>query len=202
VTAHADSAPGPALRDWAFAVYDRPGVQQACLELQDHHGMDVVVLLWCIWAGEHHGIIDAGVMERVVAETRAWQADIVAPLRAVRRRLKQTGAEASSGIGEPGVAAAPGMAETQQRLRSQVAETELVAEVIQLDRLEASTLASSAVGESQAVSVVGGRPGEAAVRANLTWLVSAGGLDPDPVRSAAIDALLTAVAGTRSCPAH
>lgn len=194
----ADADPVPSLRDWAFAAYDHPDVQEACLELQDRHGMDVVALLWCIWAGEHHGVIDAGAMERIVAETRAWQADIVAPLRAVRRRLKQTGAESSPGVTPPVVAATPDMADTHERLRSRVADVELAAEVIQLDRLDASTLAAADNEDAPQVSAVAGRPGEAAVRANLACLVSAGGHEPDPARAAAIETLAATLAEARS----
>ncbi|MFN3216753.1 MAG: TIGR02444 family protein [Acidimicrobiales bacterium] len=191
----ADTDPVPSLREWAFAAYDRPGVQEACLELQDRHGMDVVALLWCIWAGEHHGVIDAGAVERIVAETAAWQTEVVAPLRAVRRRLKHADASVAA-TGRQADADADRAA--RDRLRSQVADAELAAEVIQLDRLEASTLTASAVGEAPAPSAVAGHPGEAAMRANMAALVSAGGLDSDPARAVAIEALLATVAGVGS----
>jgi len=198
VTAKADAS--PTLRDWAFAAYERPGVQEACLELQDRHEMDVVALLWCVWVGEHHGSVEAEVMGRVVGEIAGWQAEVVAPLRAVRRRLKQADAAALSGGGESAVAAATVTPDTKDCLRSQVADAELSAEVIQLDRLESSTLAGSEVQETAGASVVAGPPGEAAVRANLSCLIALGGPVPvpDPGLGAAVEALLAALAGSGS----
>ena len=194
----AEPGPVPSLRNWAFAAYSGPGVQEACLDLQDRHGMDVVTLLWCIWAGEHHGAIDADVIGRIVAETAAWQAEVVAPLRAVRRRLKQADAAALSGAGEPAVAGASVTPDTKERLRSQVADAELAAEVIQLDRLESSTLAAPAGQETAGASTVAGPPGEAAVQANLASLIALGGPVADPGCGAAVAALLAALAGSGS----
>ena len=38
---------------WRFALgfYARPGVAPACLELQDRHGKDVLIALYCCWVG-------------------------------------------------------------------------------------------------------------------------------------------------------
>jgi uncharacterized protein (TIGR02444 family) len=189
----ADTGPVPSLRDWAFAAYDRPGVQEACLELQDRHGMDVVALLWCIWAGEHHGVVDSEVMGPIVAETAAWQAEVVTPLRAVRRRLKHAVADASTATAEGEVTAAALTSETRERLRRQVADAELAAEVIQLDRLDAATMVAS-VTMASGVSAVAGPPGGTAVRANLARLVSVDGHEPDPDRTATVEALLASIA--------
>jgi uncharacterized protein (TIGR02444 family) len=186
----AGPSPVPSLRDWAFAAYERPGVQEACLALQDRHGMDVVALLWCIWAGEHHGVIDAEAMGPILADTAAWQAEIVAPLRAVRRRLKHADDVASSGAGELALDAGPHLPDAQARLRRQVADAELAAEVIQLERLDAATQASS-----RSTSVVR-RTGAAAVHANLAGLVVASGSGEDHDRDRMIATLVSRLSGT------
>ena len=37
------------LWEWAKAVYERPGVEAALLELQDGHGQSIPLLLWAAW---------------------------------------------------------------------------------------------------------------------------------------------------------
>ncbi|HEY9218729.1 MAG TPA: TIGR02444 family protein, partial [Phenylobacterium sp.] len=39
------------LWDWVVAVYERPGVPEACLTLQDDHGQHTSLLLWAAWTG-------------------------------------------------------------------------------------------------------------------------------------------------------
>ena len=36
--------------EWALAAWARPGVADACLELQDAHGQNPPLLLWVVWA--------------------------------------------------------------------------------------------------------------------------------------------------------
>ncbi len=69
--------------DWAVAVYERPGVAEACLRLQDAHGQCVPLLLWAAWSGETQNPVAA----EAAARARSWLA-VIEPLRAVRRRLK------------------------------------------------------------------------------------------------------------------
>ena len=47
---------------WQFsgAVYAHPGVAEACLDLQDRHGLDVNLLLFCAWAGVQGRVFDGG----------------------------------------------------------------------------------------------------------------------------------------------
>ena len=72
--------------DWAIAAYARPGVAEACLDLQDTHCQNVPLLLWAIWRG--------GDVMAAVAVAREWEGEVVGPLRGVRRRLKgRAGAE-------------------------------------------------------------------------------------------------------------
>ena len=66
--------------DWAVAVYARPSVAEACLDLQDTYGQNVPLLLWAAWRG--------GDVAAAVALARQWEDEVVAPLRGVRRRLK------------------------------------------------------------------------------------------------------------------
>ncbi|CAM3654591.1 hypothetical protein BOSP111201_18520 [Bordetella sputigena] len=77
---------------WAFslAIYARPGVPDACLGLQDGHGLDVNVLLFALYAGQRGialGIDDYAALETVVSD---WRRQVVAPLRGIRRHVKTT----------------------------------------------------------------------------------------------------------------
>jgi uncharacterized protein (TIGR02444 family) len=69
--------------DWALAAYDRPGVAEACLALQDDHGQQTAYLLWAAWASPPAGALADG------AElARHWETAILGPVRQSRRALK------------------------------------------------------------------------------------------------------------------
>ena len=69
---------------WALEAYARPGVADACIELQDRHGQNVPLVLWVVWAGRHAG---GGDLERGAALAARWETAAGA-LRSVRRSLK------------------------------------------------------------------------------------------------------------------
>jgi uncharacterized protein (TIGR02444 family) len=75
---------------WSFslALYGRPGVALALIALQDRLGLDVNMLLLCCWAGTVGRVLSAEDIAAVEQIAEPWQAEIVRPLRAVRRRLK------------------------------------------------------------------------------------------------------------------
>jgi uncharacterized protein (TIGR02444 family) len=91
--ATAERAEGPALSDalWGFslAFYALPGVAAALITLQDRDGFDVNLMLFALWLGiSGHGRISCdglAAADRAIANTRS---EIVEPLRALRRRLK------------------------------------------------------------------------------------------------------------------
>lgn len=108
------------LWDWALAVYPRPGVEAACLALQDEHGVNVCYLLWAAWGEAEGRALD---LPAGVDLAQAWEDEISAPLRGVRRQLKPA---------RPGVAEAP-----REGLRAEVKRVELAAERLLLESLEA-----------------------------------------------------------------
>ena len=75
---------------WAFclALYARSEVEEACLNLQDRHGFDVMLVLFCVYAGRVGQALDRATLDDAIAIGRSWGSDIVGPLRLVRRRLK------------------------------------------------------------------------------------------------------------------
>ncbi|MCD6073885.1 MAG: hypothetical protein K0Q70_768 [Rhodospirillales bacterium] len=86
-----DAAISPANPFWNFSLrlYARPRVAPACLALQERRGIDVNVLLYCIWLGADRGV---GVSEadaaKIAACVASWHDAVVRPLRAVRVDMK------------------------------------------------------------------------------------------------------------------
>jgi uncharacterized protein (TIGR02444 family) len=110
---------------WAFAVdlYTAPGVAAACLGLQDQHGCDVNLLLFAAWMGAvRHRTMTAAEMAEAATAVEDWHAEIVRPLRGVRRRLKS---------GPP-----PAPDEASEALRTRIKSIEIEAERIELAVLE------------------------------------------------------------------
>jgi uncharacterized protein (TIGR02444 family) len=75
---------------WQFSlkVYAAPGVAQECLMLQDESGVDVNMLLYCSWRGVEADVLSAATIAHLNEAVQTWRADVVGPLRAVRRSLK------------------------------------------------------------------------------------------------------------------
>lgn len=109
------------LWDWAAAAYARPGVEQACLALQDDHGQNIPLLLWAAWAG----VTDPDLARDAVRAARHWEQAVVGQLRLARRSLKGP----APAIAEPG----------RERLRQDVKAAELAAERLLLEGLEMLT---------------------------------------------------------------
>ena len=76
--------------DFSLRVYGRDGVGAACLHLQENHGIDVNVMLFCLWLGETgRGVLDAEVHQEVVKS-----------LRGLRRILKDGFPDVFQGLRE------------------------------------------------------------------------------------------------------
>jgi len=74
---------------YSLATYARDEVEHLCLRLQDDHGFDVNVLLICLWVAEaDRAVVRSDEIAALRAATAPWMADVVEPLRRVRRRLK------------------------------------------------------------------------------------------------------------------
>jgi uncharacterized protein (TIGR02444 family) len=76
--------------DYSVALYGRPGVEAACLELQRRHGLDVNLVLLCCWQATRGVELDPAALSRASAAVASWQAEVVRPLRALRQRLRAT----------------------------------------------------------------------------------------------------------------
>ena len=103
----------------AIALYRRPGVETACLELQAHGG-DVCLALCGTWLQARNVPMEPSRLEALRAVAQAWQAPVIAPLRALRTSWK------TQALQDPALA----------ELREQVKALELSAERVLLERLE------------------------------------------------------------------
>lgn len=77
----------PPLWDYALGLYQRPGVADACLQLQDTAGADICELLWRCWL-DHHALVPTEKAHNALDEIRTWQTDVTQPIRHLRRMLK------------------------------------------------------------------------------------------------------------------
>jgi uncharacterized protein (TIGR02444 family) len=79
---------------WHFslALYAEPGVGPACLELQDSHGCDVILALYCCWLGASgRGRLDAAAIAAADAALSPWRQGVIERLRDARRGIKALG---------------------------------------------------------------------------------------------------------------
>ncbi|HBX57414.1 TIGR02444 family protein [Pseudomonas sp. UBA2684] len=105
---------------WRFAedLYQRPGVEAACLHLQSQ-GADICLLLCGAWLGRRGVSWNAERAECLRNGAQFWQREVVSVLRHVRQAWR-TAAHDDSALAA---------------LREQVKQLELAAERVQLQRL-------------------------------------------------------------------
>lgn len=132
---------------WLYAsrIYAYPGVEGACLALQDQHGLNVNILLWAAWLGQSGVLLPGTRLAQARAQIGDWDRRIVA-LRQARRGLR-----------EP-VENVPEV--WRKRVRKLALEAELAAEQVALALL--AELASAADRRIEPATR------EAAIRANLS----------------------------------
>jgi uncharacterized protein (TIGR02444 family) len=155
---------------WRFSVafYGRPGVAQACLDLQDCCGVDVNLVLFLLWMATSRRRLASEAVRALDARASDWRSAVVEPLRELRRRLKG---------GAPLVDAA-----TAAAFRDRVKALELEAERLQQEGLYAM-MDGLAVEEAASA--------EAAARANVSAYERVQGRAFDP---SSVDVLIAAIA--------
>jgi uncharacterized protein (TIGR02444 family) len=133
---------------WRFSLrtYRAPGVQEACLALQERCGADVNLLLFCAWVGSDGRALDEATLRSAVGRVGIWQSEVIAPLRLARRGLRRQLADDTIAASAPS-------------LRRRVLALEL-----ELERVEQSLLAEL---ESQWAPPAQRLPPWQAIAANL-----------------------------------
>lgn len=74
--------------DFSLQAYGSDGVAPACLSLQERHGIDVNILLYCVWAGQIGNRMDDGHIALLAAAVNEWHGTIVLSLRRARKQMK------------------------------------------------------------------------------------------------------------------
>ena len=138
----ASPPPGAAFWRFSLAVYRRPGVAPACLALQDRCGLDVNLLLYCLFQARRGRALTTIDLRRAIRRAAPIQAGIIAPLRAARRALKR-----QAGLADRTLAAAAA------RLRRNLLRHELAAERFEQTALSGLHLPSRRLSPDDAATL-------------------------------------------------
>lgn len=160
------------LWEFSLTLYAEPGVAASCLSLQNQHGFDVNLVLFCLWYGFRHGVLTEDLLKTALDTADRWRETVVQPLRSLRTRLKRDLVE-SAYASSPEISA----------LREKIKTAELDAERIQQQELE--KLIEQSVKKSPA-SV----RGEHSTRRNLDKLAASRGAELDTTVSGHFDNLV------------
>ncbi|MDZ7888840.1 MAG: TIGR02444 family protein [Pseudomonas sp.] len=76
------------LWDFAQRLYGRPGVENACLQLQEA-GADVCLLLGGAWLQRHGVACTPARLAQLQAIAQPWQAEVISPLRQLRQSWRK-----------------------------------------------------------------------------------------------------------------
>ncbi len=74
--------------DFSNQIYDRDGVAQLCLRLQDSYQLDVNLLLFCCWSAHFETEVSNEAWQRILNFSKQWKAQVVQPLREARHWMK------------------------------------------------------------------------------------------------------------------
>ena len=107
------------LWSFSFAIYARPGVEDACLQLQTA-GANVCLLLCGLWLEQRGVTCDEQRVARLQALTEPWDFEVVQPLRTLRMQWKARAVDDA----------------VLKGMREQIKSLELEAERALLSRLE------------------------------------------------------------------
>ena len=169
------------LWDFMTETYSQPGVEKACLALQNRFGADVNMVLFCIWlaycgAGSTNLAQNLGSALKL---SRKWQKAMVEPLRTARNNLKDH--IDASGMDGPTLDAA-------SALRERIKASEL-----EMERME--TLALYALAPEGYDQGAGTSPAVCKDDAlnNLTVYFAAMGIDLDPLGETHVMRILKSV---------
>lgn len=85
--------------DFSLAFYGQNTVKEACLALQNQHGLDVNVLLFCCWlAKEGYEPLTIEQMAKVAELSEHYQKNVIQPLRTARHQLKSSRSDLLDGV--------------------------------------------------------------------------------------------------------
>lgn len=171
------------LWDFVTWAYKLPGVEKACLALQNRLQADVNIVLFCVWLS-HRGAGTSNLatyLGTALKISRDWQKNLVEPIRSSRQHLKSLLETSPFGENERKAAEA---------LYSSVQQCELDTEHLQTLALYALVT----TGDDRGMSRSPAEQKDDALN-NLTVYFAATGIKLDPLAETHIRRILTAVFG-------
>ena len=161
------SEPQPPIWDFVLGYYRQQGVSEGAITLQDQLGLDVNMVLFLMWLSGSKRVLAQADIKTVIDTSKDWQHQVVVPIRAVRRLLKEN---------------AP-LVEQEAALayRKKIQALEIEGEQLQLTAMGAL---------SQGMTTTTAASGEDAARQNLAGLSAAYG---KPFPQAAVDGFANAL---------
>ena len=79
----------PAIWDFVLGYYKQQGVSESAIVLQDSAGIDVNMILFLMWLSAQKRTLSAADVKVVGEKSIGWQHNVVVPIRAIRRLLKE-----------------------------------------------------------------------------------------------------------------
>lgn len=73
--------------DFSIEVYAGKSVSEACLALQDRHGLDINILLFCCFAASKARTLTREELGQIMTAVAPWRREVIGPLRQMRRWL-------------------------------------------------------------------------------------------------------------------
>jgi uncharacterized protein (TIGR02444 family) len=84
-----DAPTAPPIWDFVLNYYRQQGVSDAAIALQDGIGIDVNMILFLMWLASSKRTLANADVQFVSGASNGWQHQVVVPIRAVRRLLKE-----------------------------------------------------------------------------------------------------------------
>ena len=169
---------------WQFCktVYQTPGVEDVLLTLQDAHEADVLMILFCCWLATRDGGLEVN-LDDALRVSQAFQPDVVAPLRQVRRTLKEFNAAQVDGSD---------LVSDAEAVRTQIKQAELCMEALQTRAL------AQFVSDLPPVEMLNAERAKAEIVKLIERYFGLAGLDVSPQATAQVAQLAENIA--RSAP--
>ncbi|WP_138379122.1 TIGR02444 family protein [Luteithermobacter gelatinilyticus] len=113
--------------DFSIALYQKPNVAKACLELQDKTKANVNILLYCCWIADRYGAgLTAQAFQHLERATHPWSHNVIHPLRQARKAVRTC---------SPSLSIPPGEEMLIRGIKQEILRVELLAERYQQQKL-------------------------------------------------------------------
>ncbi len=76
--------------DFSLSFYRQPGVADACLFVQDRYGLNINIVLFCVWvANSGGGALTTAHIATALRRIADWEGHVIKPLREIRRACRR-----------------------------------------------------------------------------------------------------------------